>query len=285
MMSQSRMRADPAEMPAAGMATGLVMRVKNHTLSHYEPIDPGGWTGNPTMKLRGNHVYPAPEYVPRSLLTEDLPGARPRTRPGLGMGHTMAPNGMTPFRTSLRSSDPLRPDHLLPVHIPNDWKPPTMRTGPMERDQKQAGLALGDIPGSSPYKAKPQRQSYNYMDYKDVSGLGRYSNRYPQRDSSNLMTRDIVGANPMSFIKTRPRPGEDCYAEVEKSKPCRPPHYGFGRWPPPSVVQSSFPRVGRDGPNSVAVFTMPKPQRTEFSRDVRMHEIPFSYSGAIRERF
>jgi len=256
-------------MPAAGLATGHYTRIYNHGSSHYEPMDPTGWSGNLTMKQLSNCVYPAPEYVPRSLLTEDLPGARPRSRPGLGMGNIVTPNGMAPLRTSIRSSNPLMPNHELPVHRPQPFVVPTWRPSPLERDQKKSGLGLEDIEGSSPNKAKPQRKDYDSLNYRDVSGAGRYKPVFDPRSSSSLRTRDIQGAKPMTYLKTRTRPGE-VYDLVEKSSPARPPYYGLGRWPPPSVVHSSFPRVGRDSGVSVAVFTMPKPQRAEFAAETQM---------------
>mmetsp|Transcript_18789 Transcript_18789/g.41113 ORF Transcript_18789/g.41113 Transcript_18789/m.41113 type:complete len:295 (-) Transcript_18789:292-1176(-) len=266
-------KLDPASMPAAGLTTGHNTRVYNHDISHYQPFEEHRWRSNMLAKVLPKSRYPGPGTVDRSLMTYDIPGTRPRSRPGLGMGNLVAPNGMYTLRSSQRMSDPNRPDHLLPQHTPQSFHLRQWTPGPKELGQKTAGLAIHDIPGTSPKKSRAARKAYNSMDYSDVTGPTRWEHgaRFAgHRPHTSLDTKDVAGARTVPAIFQRDRPG-CAYDVIDRSWPtnastytrnprraCNVGGYGLGKCPPPSELHHMFPRVGRETGPLAPVFTMPK---------------------------
>mmetsp|Transcript_23065 Transcript_23065/g.38616 ORF Transcript_23065/g.38616 Transcript_23065/m.38616 type:complete len:299 (-) Transcript_23065:526-1422(-) len=260
-------RSDPASMPAAGLSTGHNSRVHNHDLSHYHPFEQHAWTSNTTSRIIPKNNFPDPESMPNSLKTFDISGARPRSRPGLGMGNLVAPNGMYTLQSSHRCSHPLTPNYLwAPHHSEDQWEPRTWRSGRQEYGQKTSGLDIHDIEGTSPKKSKAGRTSYNNMNYNDVQGRGRWAEKFPSRPVTSLITADIAGARPTYWGFTRKRPGV-AYDPIDKSSVTAAlgntatrqniAGFGQGRWPPPSQVRHQFPRVGRETGPLGPIITIP----------------------------
>ena len=112
--------------------------------------------------------------------TSDIVGARPRSRPGYGMGHYTLGNGMMASYRTTRETNPLQPAYKLPHHTVQhatvpvshstyNYAPKTARMG--------STMDCSDIPGSTSPRRKVRTTAYNVLDYSDVNGTRFYSPR------------------------------------------------------------------------------------------------------------
>lgn len=244
--------------PPAGLRTGEVSRARVPAMSMFEPYEPQHLQSNVTVELPRIAPYQSIDEVPKALKTMDLAGARPRSRPGLGMGNHTLPNGMYTQKCSTRAVNSLFPIYNLPNHGPQGFQQPVPKLSSAEPTMKTAGLDLSDIPGSSPKKSRRGRAGYSSLDYSDVPGPRRYESKFTLRHSTSLTTTDIHGASPMSLTGKGPI---RIAGVIEKTSPTKAPHFSLGRHPMPSDPRQSFCMLARDTDPGSEVFVLPRCRR------------------------